>query len=115
MNIAVVGSRNILDKNLIFNHIDELVSNIDSEIKIISGGAKGVDSIASDWAKQNNVEIIEIKPNWKLGRGAGIIRNKDIVKQADIVLAIWDGVSKGTLSSINFAKSLNKKLIVIKT
>jgi hypothetical protein len=114
MKLAVVGSRNIVDEKLIFDSINSIISEVDDEIIIISGGARGVDSIAAKWAKNNNIKLIEIKADWnRLGKAAGMIRNKDIIKNCDIVLAIWDGVSKGTAHSIQLGKSLNKNVIIV--
>lgn len=53
-------------------------------------------------------------PDWKAyGKSAGPKRNKQIVEYSDLIIAFWDGKSKGTLSSIQFAKELTKKLVVI--
>jgi hypothetical protein len=83
--------------------------------RIVSGGAIGADSLAEDWGKQHDIPTLIFKPDWiKYGRSAGIIRNKDIIANADIVLAFWDGVSRGTKNSIDTAKSLGKPLQIIK-
>jgi hypothetical protein len=66
------------------------------------------------YAKEQNIPIMIFKPDWKrFGRGAGPARNKTIVENADCVIAFWDGVSKGTQSTINIAKKLNKKLRIV--
>lgn len=54
-----------------------------------------------------------ILPDWKqYNRGAGAVRNREIVDTADFVVAIWDGKSKGTKISINHAKKVNKPVFV---
>ncbi len=108
MRIAVVGSRDI--------HIDErtLALYLASADEIISGGAKGVDMRAADYAINNNIKLIEFLPKYDIyGRAAPIIRNKEIVNYADKVIAFWNGKSKGTLSVIKYANKLNKECIVI--
>ena len=50
----------------------------------------------------------------KYGKKAGPIRNELIIKDADNIIAFWDGESRGTLNSINIAKRLNKKLNLVK-
>jgi hypothetical protein len=59
------------------------------------------------------VPVTRLIPDWKKhGRAAGIIRNTDIVKQADKVVAFWDGKSKGTQDTIGKARKANKLLYV---
>jgi len=109
MNLAIVGSRNFKNMELMSEHIHAL-----QPTNIISGGAKGADTLAKQYAQEHGINIIEHKPDWKqFGRGAGIIRNKTIVESAEHVLAFWDGKSLGTKNSIHYAKKLNKPLTVI--
>lgn len=114
MKLAVIGSRGITDydfvKRTIINEVD--VSKI---TLIVSGGARGPDSLAETFAKENNVDTKIFKPDWaKYGKGAGMIRNKDIIKEADMIIAFWDGVSKGTKNSIDVSRKLGKEIRVIK-
>lgn len=80
---------------------------------IVSGGAVGVDSVADSWAKANNLETIIYKPNYKVyGKRAPLVRDEEMVEFADIVIAFWDGKSKGTLYTVNYAKKIGRKVIV---
>jgi len=111
MKIAIIGSRG-------FNDYDKLKANlefyIDKATLLISGGAKGADSLGERWAKENEIPTQIFYPDWdKHGKSAGYIRNKDIVANADLIIAFWDGVSKGTKHSIDIALESNKKLLVI--
>ena len=114
MKVAVIGSRTYCDRNRIFEeltafHSEKLIS------LIISGGAHGADSIAQDWAKMNNIEAQIFLPDWKkFGKSAGVIRNKDIIGLCEYCLAFWDGLSKGTLNSINLAKAKKIPIKIIK-
>jgi hypothetical protein len=111
MKVAVVGSRS-------FNDYEKLKQTLDqtpSITSIISGGAKGADSMAEQWAKENGIETVIYKPDWaKYGRGAGVVRNRLIIEDCDYCIAFWDGDSKGTKSSIDHCKKLNKKLLVVR-
>ena len=107
MKIAVIGSRNI-------THIDwTRVRASDGDI-IISGGARGVDSLAAAHSYVNNLRLMEIRPDYsRFGRGAPIVRNRLIVDAADRVVAFWDGKSKGTLFTINHARKCGKEVEVV--
>ncbi len=116
--LAIVGSRSFnnyeLAEQLIHQIIDKHHLKL-SDITIVSGGAKGADKIAEDFAKKYSFETIIFKPDWvRYGKSAGMIRNKDIISNADIVIAFWDGSSKGTKNSINHAKKMKKICYVVK-
>ena len=112
MKLAIVGCRDYNNKKFIFDSIKKEY-NINEITCIISGGCSGVDNIAEEFARENNIKTIIYKPNWKLyGRAAGPIRNKLIIEDCDQVLAFWDNKSKGTKSSIDIANSLEKKIII---
>lgn len=111
MKVAVIGSRT-------FNDYNE-VKNVLSTIKItllVSGGAKGADSLGERYAKENNIETKIFYPDWgKNGRKAGFLRNTDIINEAELVIAFWDGQSKGTKDSLDKALKNNKKVLIITT
>ena len=76
---------------------------------IISGGAIGIDTLARQFAEQNNIPIIEFLPEYhKYGRKAPLMRNIQIVENCDSVIAFWDGKSPGTKFTIDYAKKLGK-------
>lgn len=103
MKLAVVGSRTFNDYELLKKELDNIHKETPITL-IISGGAKGADSLSERWAHENNIPTQIFKPMWeKFGKQAGFLRNKDIVLNSEQVLAMWDGVSKGTLHSINIA------------
>lgn len=107
MKLAIVGSRSATAVN-IGEYITELPT------LIVSGGAKGIDTLAEEFARAHSIETLIFKPDYKkYGRGAPIRRNEQIILAADKVLAFWDGQSKGTLSSINFAKKHGKQLQIV--
>ena len=115
MKIAVVGSRNFKDKDLF---IEEMINfeyqtySVDSSIiSYISGGARGVDTWAKEFADGCTRGIKVIKPDWnKHGKKAGFLRNIDIINEADFVMAFWDGESKGTKHSIDLAIKAGKPI-----
>lgn len=97
MKVAIVGSRNVhkMDKAFIFNRLPDACT------AIISGGAAGVDSMAEQIAREKNIPFVAYKPNYqKHGKKAPLIRNLQIIENADLVLAFWDFQSKGTAHTI---------------
>lgn len=103
--IAVVGSRDYSDRRQVEDYIDSLPP----DTVIISGGARGVDTWAVLRARKRRMDVIVLNANWtKHGKAAGMIRNAEIVNQADKVVAFWDGSSAGTLNTINRATKAGK-------
>jgi hypothetical protein len=107
MKLAIIGSRSI----------EEI--NFDMYIKekpdcIVSGGAKGIDTLAWKWAVENGIECIVHRPNYnKDGRWAALRRNDIIINEADKIMAFWDGKSTGTKYVIEKAKKLNKEIEIV--
>ena len=106
MKLAIIGSR-----NLVLEDISPYTAGCD---EIVSGGAKGVDTCAAEYAHKNGIKITVFLPNYeKYGRAAPIRRNEQIVDYADKVIAFWDGRSKGTLSVIKYAEKIGKECQVV--
>jgi predicted Rossmann fold nucleotide-binding protein DprA/Smf involved in DNA uptake len=83
--------------------------------EIVSGGAKGVDTCAADYAKRNYIKLTEFFPDYnKYGRSAPLKRNESIAEYADEALAFWGGASRGTQYTIKYFERLGKKVTVIK-
>lgn len=77
--------------------------------KIVSGGAKGVDSMAAQYAQEHDIELEVFYPDWtKYGRSAGYRRNVQIVDASDELFIMWDSKSKGTKLTIDIAKKKGK-------
>jgi hypothetical protein len=111
MRAAIIGSRSFNNYKLV---LETLLGYENTITVIVSGGAKGADTLGERWAKEKNKETLIFYPDWgKYGRSAGFIRNKDIIENSDIVFAFWDGKSKGTKSSIDLTIKLNKELKII--
>lgn len=108
MKVAVIGSRNLNITNL-EEYIPENVS------EIVSGGARGIDSNARDYALKNKIPLTEFLPDYRrFGRGAPLKRNLQIIEYADIVIAFWDGKSHGTKYVIDNCRKLNVPVQIVK-
>ena len=110
MRIAIVGSRSINNKEAIFK---ELASRFRVGDILISGGAAGVDSIAEEFAVNNNYEMLIFKPKG-VKPADYLARNRLIVENSDLVLAFWDGISTGTIFTYNYALKRGIKAILIR-
>lgn len=111
MKLAIIGSRTFNDyyaaEQVFLKEFRE-----QDITEIVSGGAKGADLIGKDIAVNFKLKYKEFLPDWqKFGRSAGFRRNQDIIDYCDLVLAFWDGKSKGTANSIDIATRQGKKVI----
>ena len=106
MKVAVIGSR-----GLQVNHLEDYLPEDTTEI--VSGGARGIDTCAKNYALQHGLKLTEFLPEYdKYGRGAPLRRNISIIGHADLVLAFWDGKSRGTKYVIDNCKKQNIPVVV---
>jgi hypothetical protein len=112
MKVLVCGSRgweSVWQVRMVYSELDRI-----KPTEIISGGARGADRVAEVWAKSNSVPITVFTPDWeKNGRRAGVLRNNQMLDtNPDLVLAFWDGLSKGTKHTIDEARRRNIRVKV---
>lgn len=90
MKIAVVGSRNL--------NVENIGDYLPSECQeIVSGGAKGIDNCAKNYALDKKIKYTELLPEYeKYSKSAPLKRNIQIIEQVDLVIIFWDGKSRGT-------------------
>lgn len=90
MRVAIIGSRTLTAENF-GEYLPE------NTTEIISGGAKGIDCAAKEYALLKGIKFKEFLPDYRrFKKGAPLKRNLEIIEYADFVLAFWDGRSKGT-------------------
>jgi len=115
--IIVCGCRDFSDEALFARTVDEILPQYEN-IELISGHAKGADTFCETYAATHNIPVTIFKPDWKkYGRGAGPVRNREMlayaVQETPILLAFWDGKSRGTNHMISLAKQFGAKCHVI--
>ena len=90
MRVAVIGSRNL--------QIHGLAAYLPPQTtELISGGAVGVDTCVKQYAADAGLKLTEILPDYRrYGKSAPLKRNDRIIESADLVIAFWDGMSRGT-------------------
>jgi YspA, cpYpsA-related SLOG family len=111
MKVIIAGSRDIRDPKL----VDEAVKLSGFDITtVVSGGAEGVDKMGEAWARRNSKPVHRWPANWKqFGLKAGFLRNIDMAHDADALIAIWNGESRGTKHIIKTMKDLQKPAFVL--
>lgn len=107
MKLAIIGSRNIINID-IEKYIPQEVT------EIVSGAAKGIDTLAKEYAIERNIKYTEFTPNYKkYKKGAPLKRNEQIASYSDECLAFWNNNSKGTKHTIDCFNLLNKPVRII--
>lgn len=116
MRLIIAGSRSIDKIQHLYNAILTfgLQDMIRNDVKeIISGGARGADSLGEILANKLDIKLKRMPANWeKHGKSAGYRRNEEMSQCADGCLVLYDGESKGSQHMINLAKEANLKLWV---
>ena len=100
MKTIIAGGREFSD----YEKLSEVMSAFDVSV-VVSGKARGADSLGEKWARENGKPVEEYPANWDLyGKRAGYIRNQQMADNAEALVAFWDGKSRGTQHMINIAK-----------
>lgn len=112
MRTIIAGSRNLKDRSVI---VDAIAKSGFTITTVISGMAIGPDSWGKDWGNAHQIPVIKMPALWNLhGKSAGYLRNLAMAERADALIAIWDGISRGTQHMINIAKSKGLKIYIHK-
>ena len=124
MKVIIAGSRSIVDITQVFKAMEAVDFKNEEYTVIVSGGAKGVDTLAIELASICAIPYLIFKPDWnnldvpgavvkegqygKYNAKAGIDRNRRMAEYADALIAVWDSKSKGTLNMIDQMVTLGK-------
>lgn len=116
MKIIIAGGRDFDNYEILKEYMDHAISLLgSSKVTIISGAARGADSLGELYAEENNFDIERFPAEWeKYGKGAGFKRNNQMADHADALIAFWDGESRGTQHMINTAKKKQIQVRVVK-
>lgn len=123
LRVIVAGTRTFTDQQLLYSTLDSILSQSPEDqykIVIISGCAKGPDSMAIQYAKDHDYELKKFPAEWdKLGKSAGVRRNLQMAQYAadvhhtGLLVAFWDGNSPGTKNMIEVAKRYNLPVQIV--
>lgn len=113
MKVIVAGSREFNNESFIFQKLDELLSKY-QDVEIVEGACRGVDLIARKYAIKHDLGLKEFPAQWNAyGKAAGGIRNDQMAKYSDVLIAFYDGSSKGTGNMIRAAKREGLKIHIV--
>lgn len=115
--VIIAGGRDFKDYELLERICDHYLQNKGSDIQIVSGKQKSVDSKTGEeygadflgevYAEKRGFTVEPFPANWsKHNRAAGPIRNRDMAKYADALIAFHDGESRGTANMIETARAM---------
>ena len=107
--IIVAGSRGFDNYSLLCRSMDRITAGIREGIEIVSGHARGADALGEKYAREHGLQVTVIPAHWEIfGRSAGMIRNQEMIdyalKESPLLVAFWDGESKGTENTIKRAR-----------
>lgn len=104
MRVIVAGGRGFDDYTLLSEELDCLYGKLASQMIVVSGGAKGADKLGERYAEENSLTVNKFPADWdKYGKSAGYRRNAEMATHSEVLIAFWDGKSKGTSHMIDLA------------
>nr|WNL49880.1 hypothetical protein MarFTMF_364 [Marseillevirus sp.] len=112
-NIGIVGGRDFSDKELFAREMRKIWKQQEFSA-VVSGGAKGADKFAEMWARHKKVPLVVHRPEDPTKKRDYILRNEKIVDDCSFLVAFWDGISKGTKSTISFAEKKGVPCVIVK-
>ena len=123
LRVIIAGSRKFNDYELLKKSAIEIITKktmLPDLTKIVSGGARGADTLGERFANEIGLEVTRFIPDWDgLGKQAGYVRNAEMAKFAvednndGLLIAFWDGKSKGTKHMIDLANKYGLEVHVV--
>lgn len=122
MKLAIIGSRSFTNVELLNRTLEQYRSKV---TLVVSGAARGADTLGEQWAVRNNIKTLIFPADWdnldvpnaiirtgkngkKYNANAGFERNKLIINNCDGALIFWDMKSPGTKNSISLLDKQHK-------
>lgn len=109
MRLAVIGSRRFSDAERMASALEPYRAKM---AQLVSGGARGADRLAEEWAQAHGIETRIFHPD-RPSTSAYHRRNRLIAENCDLLLAFWDGRSTGTKYTIDYARQIGKPVVVV--
>lgn len=114
--VIVAGGRDFNDYELLESTLDELFCHLgDVDIQIVCGEARGADTLGKRYAQEHNIPVVSFPAQWdRYGKSAGYKRNVEMAGYANMLVAFWDGESKGTKHMIDTAKKFGLASYIVR-
>ena len=113
MKTIIAGGRTITSPKVVSRAIKSAIASGFDVTEVVTGGARGVDSIAHRMASAGGLVTRVFPADWDVhGKAAGPIRNRQMAEYADALIAVWDGESQGTGNMIDEAKARGLEVFV---
>lgn len=111
--LAIVGARTCSDFNFVYERLNAFVEHFGMPDRVVSGGARGADSLGEAWAHARHLPVTSYRPQWlrpdgSVNRGAGLVRNSAIVSECTHMVAFPSKSGRGTQDSIKKARLKGK-------
>lgn len=108
IRIIIAGGRDFSNYPKLKAHVDKFLETITCPVTIVSGGARGADTLGEQYARECGYPVKRFPANWdKYGKSAGPKRNEEMALYAaeehGVLVAFWDGKSRGTKDMIDRA------------
>lgn len=115
-NVIIAGGRDFNDYELLKSKCLSLLRNKmdECDVQVVCGCARGADTLGKQFAEEFGLKVLEYPADWdKYGKRAGYIRNEEMSKVSNALIAFWDGKSKGTKHMIDSAKKYKLDIRII--
>lgn len=113
MKVIIAGSRHFDDYDKLKDQCSQILSGRTVDA-ILCGECSGADVLGKRWAEENGINVESFPADWKrYGKAAGVKRNAEMAKHADMLIAFWNGQSRGTLSMIRLMQGKEVEIVYI--
>ena len=114
MKVIIAGSRSITDYDAVKKAIEDSGWK-DAISLVISGGARGVDTLGERWATEEGIVFERFLPEYTMyyGKSAPITRNRKMAERADALILVWDGKSRGSKNMLETAEELGLSIHLV--
>lgn len=118
IRIIIAGGRDFSNYSKLKAHMDEFLETVTCPVTIVSGGARGADTLGEQYAREHGYPVKRFPANWdKYGKSAGPKRNEEmalyVAEEHGVLVAFWDGKSRGTKDMIDRATEYKLEVQVV--
>lgn len=128
LRVIIAGGRRFDDYQMLEKESSRIIQSLieayyditEDDVYIVSGCAPGADTLGEQFAEEHRFSLVKFPANWvRFGKPAGYIRNANMAKFAaagdnvGVLIAFWDGASRGTKNMIDIAENSGMNCFII--